>query len=484
MRACVKLWSVVVTIGVALARGFTTLWAALALAVGLGAIPAAAGPFAYVTHHSFNIVTVIDTATNTVVATIPDPSGPLGAAFTPDGKHLYIADNFSDNVSVIDTAMNKVVATIPVGSKPRGVAVTPDGRHAYVTNTGSGDVSIIDTATNTVGITIPLEGLNVFPYEVAFTPDGKHAYVTVRTVCCDQEGSGGVLVIDTATNTIVCDDLNCEIQTGESPFGVAVTPDGKQVYVANVLSDNVSVIDTAMNKVVATIPDSSRPFFFAFTPDGKHAYVTNNGSFDVSVIDTATNTVVTRAPAGCAPAGVAFTPDGKHVYVTNNCSSNVSVIDTATNTMVATIPVAPDPGAVAIARPPSSVPFLTFSAKLEIPSGHSPNGDSFNLNASFVLGSASNGINAPTEPVTLTVGNFTTTIPPGSFTGTGFGPFHFNGVINGVRLVVGIEPTGAKRYAFHTKAHSANLTGTVNPVSVTLIVGNDSGTTPVKAKIH
>jgi hypothetical protein len=57
-------------------------------------------------------------------------------------------------------------------------------------------------------------------------------------------------------------------------------------------------------------------------------------------------------------------------------------------------------------------------------------------------------------------------------------------VIDGVRLVVGIEPTGAKRYAFHTNAHDANLAGTRNQVSVTLTIGDDSGTTPVKAEIQ
>ena len=53
-----------------------------------------------------------------------------------------------------------------------------------------------------------------------------------------------------------------------------------------------------------------------------------------------------------------------------------------------------------------------------------------------------------------------------------------------ISTAVGIEPTGAKRYAFHAIAHSANLTGTVNPVMVTLTIGDDSGTTPVKAKIQ
>ena len=77
---------------------------------------------------------MIDTATNTVVATVAVGSGPSGVAVTPDGKHAYVTNAGFNTVSVIDTASNTVVATVPVGSFPVGVAVTPDGKHAYVTN--------------------------------------------------------------------------------------------------------------------------------------------------------------------------------------------------------------------------------------------------------------------------------------------------------------------------------------------------------------
>jgi YVTN family beta-propeller protein len=63
----------------------------------------------------------------------------------------------SNTVSVIDTATSTVVWTVPVGEHPRGVAVTPDGRHAYVANVGSNTVSVIDTATSTVvGAPVPV----------------------------------------------------------------------------------------------------------------------------------------------------------------------------------------------------------------------------------------------------------------------------------------------------------------------------------------
>jgi hypothetical protein len=99
------------------------------------------------------------------------------------------------------------------------------------------------------------------------------------------------------------------------------------------------------------------------------------------------------------------------------------------------------------------------------------------------LGSGSNGINPPAEPVILKVGTFTTTIPPGSFDGSGFGPFNFKGDIDGVHLLVQIKPTGAKRYELHASAHDADLTGTINPVPVTLTIGDDSGTKSVNAQI-
>jgi YVTN family beta-propeller protein len=70
---------------------------------------------------------------------------PRGLAVTPDGKHAHVADSGDNTVSVIDTASNTVVATVPVGSLPFGVAVTPDGKRAYVANNLVTTVSVIDT---------------------------------------------------------------------------------------------------------------------------------------------------------------------------------------------------------------------------------------------------------------------------------------------------------------------------------------------------
>ncbi len=150
-----------------------------------------------------------------------------------------------------------------------------------------------------------------------------------------------VSVIATSTNTVVA-----TVPVGTQPIAVALTPDGAFAYVTN-SSGSVSVLSTASNTVVATVPVGSLPFGVAITPDGAFAYVTNRGTNDVSVITTSTNTVVATVPVGSGPGGVAITPDGAFAYVTNSPGS-VFVLSTASNTVVATVPVGAGPFGVAI----------------------------------------------------------------------------------------------------------------------------------------
>jgi YVTN family beta-propeller protein len=234
---------------------------------------------------------------------------------------------------------------------------------------------------------------------------------------------------------------------------------------------------------VATVGVGTGPQGAAVTPDGKHAYVANDLSNNVSVIDMTSNNVVATVTVGTLPVGLAITPDGKHVYVGNKNSSSVSVIDTATNTVVATVGVGSGPTGVGIVPPSARVPFGAFSAELAIAFGHTPDHDAFALLSSFTLGSTSDGIDPVAEAVTLQIGTFTTTIPPGSFTKSPSGTYTFIGTINGVSLEAFIWPTGSKRFALEAAALNANLTGTLNPVQVTLQIGEDSGTTSLTAVI-
>jgi YVTN family beta-propeller protein len=148
-----------------------------ALVLGLALLPAVTNAQnAYITNHSDGTVSVIDTGTNTVIATIVVGINPYGVAVTLDGTKVYVANEAYHTVSVIDTTTNAVTATIPVENEklPVGVAVTPDGAKAYVVNTNTsvaGDtVSVVDTVSNKVAATIPVaEGAA----GIAVTPDGS-----------------------------------------------------------------------------------------------------------------------------------------------------------------------------------------------------------------------------------------------------------------------------------------------------------------------
>src|SRR5258708_24431133 len=92
----------------------------------------AAGPKAYVGNFNDNTVSVIDTASGAVVATVPVAAGPHGMAATPDGRTVYVSGDGSSTVSVIDASTDKVARTIEVGKTPHGLALTPDGRTLLV----------------------------------------------------------------------------------------------------------------------------------------------------------------------------------------------------------------------------------------------------------------------------------------------------------------------------------------------------------------
>ena len=319
-------------------------------------VQAAAQCDAYVAQNASNSTWVINTMTDKPVAVIPVQFSPLGVAITPDGKFAYVTNtgvictlcSFSQppSVSVIDTATYNVVATIAVGQYPAAVAITPNGAFAYVANFNSNNVSVIDTATRTVTSTVAV-GTN--PLDVAITPNGASAYVTNYT-------SRNVSVINTATNTVAASIVVGDPLNGTPASGVAITPNGAFAYVTTPGSNSVSVIDTATNTVVARVTVGCGPTAVAITPDGGSAYVTNACDSTVSVINTATNTVVSSVSVGGQPQYVAITPDGAFAYTSNFLTNNLSVIATSANRVVDTVQGAgTEPAGIAIKLRPDAV---------------------------------------------------------------------------------------------------------------------------------
>src|SRR5262249_17350847 len=131
------------------ARCFNIGYLVCLLGMALLAIPAQAQNFAYVANGGFssNSVSVFNTASNTVPATVPLGFFPSAVAIPPDGPRAYVTNTGTGNVSVIDTASNTVTATVALGTGtgPIGVAITPDGTRAYVVEFSLSQVAVIDT---------------------------------------------------------------------------------------------------------------------------------------------------------------------------------------------------------------------------------------------------------------------------------------------------------------------------------------------------
>jgi len=329
------------------------------IAVGLAlfsisALPATAQTGYVVNSAGNGFVSFIDAATDRIltgpVNTVLVSHQPIYAVLSPDGTRLYVTNqecNYPDTiqgcVSVIrtDALATSPTDTIPVGEFPHGIAITPDGTRLYVVN-GFGLISVIDTSTDTVTGTISSVQ---FHGEIVMSPDGTRAYAPGYL------NGHGVIVIDTTTNTVLGSLVG--LPSGDPIYGIAITPDGSRLYIANgnlvdingnyVGSNTIAAIDIASNTRLATINVARQPWDIAITPDGSKAYVagfdTVQQSGTLTVVDTATNSVLTAVGTDCCLSVPSITPDGSKVFVSNDRfgAYGIEVFSTVTNTLEATI---------------------------------------------------------------------------------------------------------------------------------------------------
>ena len=194
--------------------------------------------------------------------------------------------------------------------------------------------------------------IEVGPSGVAVSPDGSKVYVANSYNLTNIEGSGNnISVINTTTNNVVA-----AINVGTGPFALAVTPDGTKLFVTNFWSNTTSAIDTANNAVIGTVDVGHGPSGITVSPDGTKAYVANCLDNTTSVIDTINNSVITVVPVGGYPYGVTTSQDGTKIYVTSAVSDNVSIIDTAKNTVISTVNLGEENFAFGKFRDLTSVP--------------------------------------------------------------------------------------------------------------------------------
>jgi YVTN family beta-propeller protein len=150
------------------------------------------------------------------------------------------------------------------------------------------------------------------PIQLAMSGDGRRLYV----VC---ENTNEVLIVDTASRTVID-----SVRVGSRPFGIALIPDERSIYVSNRWDDNVTVVDMESKEIIEVFPVGDDPHDLVTDDSGKYLYVTNLMTNDISVVETETFTEVKRLQAGTSPFGLALSPDGRYIYVSNQLSNPVA----------------------------------------------------------------------------------------------------------------------------------------------------------------
>ena len=343
---------------------------------------------------------------------------PLSAAVSPDGKSVYVASNIGNAVARFNRNTITGAITQPAGTagcvsedgtgpcanghglnSASGVAVSPDGKSVYVASPDSNAVARFNRNTTTGALTQPAgsagcvsedgtgpcaNGHGLFgPVDVAVSPDGKSVYVAsnstygvarfnrnTTTGALTQPAGAGGCVSETGTGP-------CANGHGLSgPYGIAVSPDGKSVYIGSFSSDAVARLNRNTTTGALTQPAGSagcvsedgtgpcanghglsNPYGIAVSPNGKSVYVTSNTSNAVARFNRNTTTGALTQPAGSAgcvsedgtgpcanghglyfPIGVEVSPDGKSVYVATYSSHAVARLNRNTTTGAITQP--------------------------------------------------------------------------------------------------------------------------------------------------
>jgi YVTN family beta-propeller protein len=241
-------------------------------------------------------IAVVDAAKRAVVTVLPAGEDPESFAVLPSGNVLVVSNEDSASVTFVEVASAKDVATVEVGREPEGVTAAPGGEVVAVASERDARVDFVEPSTHEVVASVPTCGR---PRMVAFTPDGALAFAS-----CEEPGQ--VQVIDARARRPAG---TIQLPAESRPMGLAMSPDGSRLYVSNGRAGTVSAIDVAARKVVATVEKvGARCWGIALTADGRKLYVANGPSNDVSVLDAASLAVVKRIPVGSLPWGVAVSP--------------------------------------------------------------------------------------------------------------------------------------------------------------------------------
>ncbi len=261
-------------------------------------------------------------------------------AMSPDGKILYALDQANFRLVAVSLETRSLVASVKLGRYPFGLGISPDGRYVYAANVGMYEYSRIkgvdienpdcqgllhppfsylsgeaEKGVEREGYRVPGLGLPNVPesfsvWEVDVS-EIQNPKVTAKV-------KTGVLVGEMVEGLPAVG--------GASPNSLAAATN--RVFVSNGNNDSISVIDTGTDSVIAEIslnldPRLAKwrgiiPFGLALAPDGKRLYVAEAGINAVASVDLNTNRVLGHIPVGWFPSRVAVSRDNRHLIIANS----------------------------------------------------------------------------------------------------------------------------------------------------------------------
>ena len=308
-------------------------------------------------------VSVIDTTTNNVVATIPVHKLPYSISVEPSGHRAFVANSGSNTVSVLDLDRRREIAVAGTGEQPGLARISPDARSLVVTNRGSSSISIFSVEPYAPSLTAksvsqPLRLRVAYPgcpgaTDIAILPDSSKAFIAcsaghqVMAIQLAAEPGSWPARQDATTLT---DHLLALLDVGLSPVHLALKPDGGEIFASNFSSDTISEIDTYNNQVESTYPIGDKPVH-AVVSDTGILWVSNFGADSIGLYSIDDGRFVASIRAGSAPDALAFSADQHLLLAADAHSGDVSVIRTQGQigpTLFTTLPAGRSPNAIVI----------------------------------------------------------------------------------------------------------------------------------------
>jgi YVTN family beta-propeller protein len=314
---------------------------------------------AYVSDEDSNAISVIDTDSAAVIATVDVGKRPRGLKLSPDGARLFVAvsglpkcgptvpeeecqkrkhDLAADGIAVIDTKALKLAKLLKAGTDPEQFDISHDGRQLFISNEDAATVSVIDVASGALKATIPV---GPEPEGARVTPDGQRVLIT-------SEANGTVAIIDAHSFK-----LERTIHVGKRPRDAAFTSDGKVAFISCELDPSIYRAAIAMDEPptqLLQLRPEARPMGVVMDRDKKRLFVSTGRGGTVTVIALDGAKVVAEVPVGKRPWGIALSRDGRRVYTANGPSNDVSVVDTNSLTVIKNIPVGNSPWGIVLAE--------------------------------------------------------------------------------------------------------------------------------------